>query len=29
LGGRMTTNEFTDEVIRRTAAKLEVWSSLA
>ena len=29
LGGRMTTSEFTDEVIRRVAAKLEVWSTLS
>jgi isocitrate/isopropylmalate dehydrogenase len=29
LGGRMATTEFTDEVIRRVIAKLEVWSSLA
>jgi len=28
LGGSLTTTAFTDEVIRRTAAKLEVWSSL-
>jgi isocitrate/isopropylmalate dehydrogenase len=28
LGGRMTTSEFTDEVIRRVGAKLEVWSTL-
>lgn len=28
LGGSMGTTAFTDEVIRRTAAKLEVWSSL-
>jgi len=28
LGGQMTTTAFTDEVIRRTAAKLEVWSAL-
>lgn len=28
LGGSMTTTAFTDEVIRRTTAKLEVWSSL-
>ncbi len=29
LAGRMTTSEFTDEVIRRVGAKLEVWSALA
>ncbi|HUF39873.1 MAG TPA: isocitrate/isopropylmalate family dehydrogenase [Anaerolineales bacterium] len=29
LGGQMTTTEFTDEVIRRVAAKLEVWSTLS
>lgn len=28
LGGRLTTTEFTDEVIRRVSAKLEVWASL-
>ncbi|WP_013321703.1 isocitrate/isopropylmalate family dehydrogenase [Gloeothece verrucosa] len=28
LGGQMTTSDFTDEVIRRVEAKLEVWSSL-
>jgi isocitrate dehydrogenase (NAD+) len=28
LGGHMTTSEFTDEVIRRVEAKLEIWSSL-
>jgi isocitrate dehydrogenase (NAD+) len=28
LGGRLTTTEFTDEVIQRVGAKLEVWSSL-
>ncbi len=28
LGGHAGTTEFTDEVIRRTATKLEVWSSL-
>ena len=28
LGGHAGTREFTDEVIRRTASKLEVWSSL-
>jgi isocitrate/isopropylmalate dehydrogenase len=28
LGGRMFTNEFTDEVIRRVKTKLEVWSTL-
>jgi isocitrate dehydrogenase (NAD+) len=28
LGGHAGTNEFTDEVIRRTRQKLEVWSSL-
>jgi isocitrate/isopropylmalate dehydrogenase len=28
LNGSLTTTAFTDEVIRRTAAKLEVWSSL-
>lgn len=28
LGGSLTTSAFTDEVIRRTAAKLEVWSAL-
>ena len=29
LGGQMTTTEFTDEVIRRVSAKIEVWSALA
>jgi isocitrate/isopropylmalate dehydrogenase len=29
LGGHMGTTEFTDEVIRRVGAKLEVWSSLS
>jgi isocitrate/isopropylmalate dehydrogenase len=29
LGGHASTTEFTDEVIRRTTQKLEVWSSLA
>jgi isocitrate/isopropylmalate dehydrogenase len=28
LGGHATTSEFTDEVIRRTRTKLEVWSTL-
>jgi isocitrate/isopropylmalate dehydrogenase len=28
LAGPSTTTEFTDEVIRRTRTKLEVWSSL-
>ena len=28
LGGHATTSEFTDEVIRRTRSKLEVWSTL-
>lgn len=28
LGGSLTTIEFTDEIIRRTQAKLEVWESL-
>jgi isocitrate/isopropylmalate dehydrogenase len=28
LGGRLSTTEFTDEVIRRVQAKLEVWSGL-
>ncbi len=28
LGGHSTTSEFTDEVIRRTQAKLEVWDAL-
>jgi isocitrate/isopropylmalate dehydrogenase len=28
LGGHATTTEFTDEVIRRTRSKLEIWSSL-
>ncbi|TAK10760.1 MAG: isocitrate dehydrogenase [Anaerolineae bacterium] len=28
LGGRHTTTEFTDEVIKRVKKKLEVWSSL-
>jgi len=28
LGGHLTTSEFTQEVIRRVAAKLEVWSTL-
>jgi len=29
LGGHLGTTAFTDEVIRRTSAKLEVWSSLS
>jgi isocitrate/isopropylmalate dehydrogenase len=28
LGGHAGTSEFTDEVIRRTRSKLEVWSTL-
>jgi isocitrate dehydrogenase (NAD+) len=28
LGGSMTTNDYTDEVIRRVNAKLEVWEDL-
>jgi isocitrate/isopropylmalate dehydrogenase len=28
LGGRLSTSEFTDEVIRRIEAKLEVWKGL-
>ena len=28
LGGQSTTTEFTDEVIRRTQAKIEVWDAL-
>ena len=28
LSGHATTSEFTDEVIRRTRSKLEVWSTL-
>jgi len=28
LGGQSSTTEFTDEVIRRVLAKLEVWSAL-
>jgi isocitrate/isopropylmalate dehydrogenase len=28
LGGHATTTDFTDEVIRRTRSKLEVWSAL-
>jgi isocitrate dehydrogenase (NAD+) len=28
LGGQVTTSEFTDEVIRRVQAKLEVWDAL-
>jgi isocitrate dehydrogenase (NAD+) len=28
LGGHLSTTEFTDEVIRRTRTKLEVWASL-
>ena len=28
LGGHAGTREFTDEVIRRTRTKLEVWASL-
>jgi isocitrate/isopropylmalate dehydrogenase len=28
LGGHSSTSEFTDEVIRRTKQKLDVWSSL-
>ena len=29
LGGQMTTTDFTNEVIRRVSAKVEVWSALA
>lgn len=29
LGGHLGTTEFTDEVIRRVSAKLEVWSALS
>ncbi len=29
LGGQSSTTDFTDEVIRRVTAKLEVWASLA
>jgi isocitrate/isopropylmalate dehydrogenase len=28
LGGRLSTTEFTDEVIKRVQTKLEVWSGL-
>jgi isocitrate dehydrogenase (NAD+) len=28
LGGHMTTSEFTDEVMRRVGAKLEIWSAI-
>lgn len=28
LGGHATTTEFTDEIVRRVTAKLEVWSTL-
>jgi isocitrate/isopropylmalate dehydrogenase len=28
LGGRLSTTEFTDEVIRRVRSKLEVWGAL-
>jgi isocitrate dehydrogenase (NAD+) len=28
LGGHAATTEFTDEVIRRTRTKLEVWATL-
>jgi isocitrate/isopropylmalate dehydrogenase len=28
LGGQSTTSDFTDEVIRRVKAKLEVWDAL-
>jgi len=28
LGGHAGTSEYTDEVIRRTRSKLEVWSTL-
>jgi isocitrate/isopropylmalate dehydrogenase len=28
LGGRLSTTEFTDEVIQRVKTKLEVWSGL-
>jgi isocitrate/isopropylmalate dehydrogenase len=28
LGGHAGTTEFTDEVVRRTKQKLEVWSTL-
>jgi isocitrate/isopropylmalate dehydrogenase len=29
LGGQSSTTDFTDEVIRRVSAKLEVWATLA
>ena len=29
MRGQASTQEFTDEVIRRVSSKLEVWSSLA
>jgi len=29
LGGHALTTEFTDEIIRRVKAKLEVWTALA
>jgi len=28
LGGQSNTTDFTDEVIRRVTAKLEVWTTL-
>jgi len=28
LGGSLATTEFTDEVIRRVRAKIEVWGAL-
>jgi isocitrate/isopropylmalate dehydrogenase len=28
LGGHLGTSEFTDEVIRRTRSKLEVWATI-
>ena len=28
LGGHSTTSEFTDDVIKRIATKIEVWSTL-
>ncbi len=28
LGGHATSSEFTDEVIGRTKAKLEIWATL-
>ena len=28
LGGRVGTDEFTDEVIKRVRAKLDVWAAL-